>query len=270
MTPKVVSGGPEFGSSLRRRREALGLTIEEAARAASVGSETWRRYEAGSSVRRDKVRGICVALRWRSLPESGESTGDSDERWEDFPKAKFDDSYSAWLEREFGESRARLFASGCDIFRDQLSDELSRLGKQPRGTHLGELDVSWLEGSLPAQWLPRYDYDFVFRLHCTVEGLRQRVVRAEGGGMECVTRSVAEDLALHLILERGMVSAEAAGSSAAEDWDEWEYELNGEDDEVIPALFSKSSYVEQGSRLHFDRWFEVVDYVSADEADEPA
>ncbi|MFI5783324.1 hypothetical protein [Nocardia sp. NPDC051570] len=93
-------------------------------------------------------------------------------------------------------------------------------------------------------------------------------VRPEGDGIGYLTRSVAEHLALHLILELGMVSAETANSSAAEDWDEWEYELNGEDDQVIPALFS-TSYVEQGSRLHFDGWFETAYYGSGDEADEP-
>ncbi|MGW2662995.1 helix-turn-helix domain-containing protein [Nocardia tengchongensis] len=270
MTPKTIAGSSELGHAVRQRREELGLTIEGAARAAGVGSETWRRYEAGGSVRRDKVRGVCAALRWHRLPgpDTSLSPSESNESWEDFPKEQFDDSYSAWLEDAFGENCARTFASGCDILRGQIKDDLSGLAERPRGTHLGELDVSWLEGSLPPQWVPCYDYDFVFRLRTTVEQLRLRAVRPGFDGIPHFTRSVADDLALHLILEMGMVSADSADSSAADDWEEWEYELNGEDDEVITALFSETFYTDHDSSFHFDRWFDVVHYGLGSKDDE--
>jgi hypothetical protein len=51
-----------------------------------------------------------------------------DEDWFSFPKEKFDDSYSEWLEHNLGEACARTFASGCDIIRDQIADDLRGLG----------------------------------------------------------------------------------------------------------------------------------------------
>lgn len=260
MAIRSQEGSRELGAALRSRRLELGLTIEGIARAAGVGSETWRRYEAGASIRADKVSGVCRALRWRALPtstRSDEMLADGD--WLDFPKTSFDDSYSTWLESEFGRACAHTFASGCDILRDQLTDELTELAQHPRGTHVG-MTGSWLDGMLPPRWIPRYDYEFVFQLRCVVETLRLRLVHPELHDPFPLTMTVAEDLALHLLLEAGFTSAESAGSSAADEWQEWEYELNGEDDEVIPALFCEDALVQPGSRFHFDRWFEVSHY----------
>jgi len=260
MVIRSHEGTEELGRALRSRRVELGLTIEEIARAAGVGSETWRRYEAGASIRADKVGGVCRALRWRALPRSASGDDPSaDEDWLSFPKDKYDDSYSEWLEHEFGKACAHAFASGCDIIRDQITDDLGRLASRPRGTHIGELG-GWLDGLLPTRWVPRYDYEFVFQLRCAVETVRLRVVHPDRFDHLPVTLTVAEDLALHLILETGSGSAEMAGSSGAADWDEWEYELNGEDDEVIPVLYSEDIPVPPGSRFHFDRWFEVTHY----------
>lgn len=260
MVIRSHEGTEELGLALRSRRTELGLTIEEMARAAGVGSETWRRYEAGASIRADKVGGVCRALRWRSLPRSAaDADPAADEDWLSFPKDQFDDSYSEWVEREFGEACAHTFASGCDLIRDQITDDLDRLASRPRGTHIGELG-GWLDGLLPTRWLPQYDYEFVFQLRCAVETVRLRIVHPAAVDHLPATLTIAEDLALHLILEAGSTSAEIAGSSAADDWDEWEYLLNGEDDEVIHVLYSEDVPIPPGSRFHFDRWFEVTHY----------
>lgn len=63
MPPTTFKMNPEQGPLIRRRREAVGQTIEQAARTAGVGSETWRRYEQGQPIRSDKLRGVCRALR---------------------------------------------------------------------------------------------------------------------------------------------------------------------------------------------------------------
>ncbi len=39
------------------------MTIVEAASRAGVGTKTWYRYESGASIRSDKVKGICKALK---------------------------------------------------------------------------------------------------------------------------------------------------------------------------------------------------------------
>jgi transcriptional regulator with XRE-family HTH domain len=61
-----VSG---WGELIKRRREQLQLTIEAAARTAGISAESWRRYEAGSGIRLDKIGGVVKALKVRSLED---------------------------------------------------------------------------------------------------------------------------------------------------------------------------------------------------------
>ncbi len=63
MPQKSIQGSKELGLKVKTRRNELGLTIEEAALRAGVGTKTWCRYEAGESIRRDKCKGICKACR---------------------------------------------------------------------------------------------------------------------------------------------------------------------------------------------------------------
>ena len=60
MGQKTIMGSPELANSIKLRRNELGLTIEEAARKAGVGTKTWCRYEAGGAVRRDKGKGCLL------------------------------------------------------------------------------------------------------------------------------------------------------------------------------------------------------------------
>ena len=68
MTQKTIQGNADLAKQIRLRRSELGLTIEEAASRAGVGTKTWCRYEAGESIRSDKCKGVCKALNWLSLP----------------------------------------------------------------------------------------------------------------------------------------------------------------------------------------------------------
>ena len=47
MGQQSIAGSEKLAEAIRRRRQELGLTIEEAARKADVGTKTWCRYEAG-------------------------------------------------------------------------------------------------------------------------------------------------------------------------------------------------------------------------------
>lgn len=62
MTQKTIQGNADLAKQIRLRRSELGLTIEEAASRAGVGTKTWCRYEAGESIRSDKCKGVCKAL----------------------------------------------------------------------------------------------------------------------------------------------------------------------------------------------------------------
>lgn len=68
MAQKTIQGNKELARQIKSRRNELGLTIEEAASRAGVGTKTWCRYEAGESIRMDKCKGVCKALNWGVLP----------------------------------------------------------------------------------------------------------------------------------------------------------------------------------------------------------
>ena len=62
MSGKIIKGSLELGAKIKRQRNELGYTIEEAAAKAEVGTKTWSRYEAGESIRRDKIISICKGI----------------------------------------------------------------------------------------------------------------------------------------------------------------------------------------------------------------
>ena len=51
MAQKTIQGNEFLAKQIKLRRKELGLTIEEAASRAGVGTKTWCRYEAGESIR---------------------------------------------------------------------------------------------------------------------------------------------------------------------------------------------------------------------------
>lgn len=71
MTQKTIQGNADLAKQIRLRRSELGLTIEEAASRAGVGTKTWCRYEAGESIRSDKCKGVCKALELAQPPRPG-------------------------------------------------------------------------------------------------------------------------------------------------------------------------------------------------------
>lgn len=97
MTPKTLVGSKKLGEKIRARWLELDLTIEGVALRAGIGTKTWRRYEAGESIRMDKRRGICKALNWRDMADLSEEAGDpfllqkrkEHETWPEFLKERF-------------------------------------------------------------------------------------------------------------------------------------------------------------------------------------
>ncbi|GAA1022162.1 MULTISPECIES: helix-turn-helix domain-containing protein [Amycolatopsis] len=268
MPPNTQASSAELGTRIRARREELNLTIEQAAAAAGVGSESWRRYEQGKSIRSDKVRGVCRALRWPSLREAaqGEAASPAQDQpslWDMAVKSR---GYSKTMAAAYGEACARTFALGCDYTIDGIKEDLRSLANMPRGTHAGELGASWMETWLPDRWLTRYDYEFGYRLLSTITTLRLRMTHPNYDGVPHLTRCPADDLALHLIFEQGAISWEIdeAGDFEEGDAEEWEYSLNGEDDEIIYALYSEEIFPPGGHKRHFERWFDQTYYGLAD------
>lgn len=67
MPLKALQGNETLARQIKSRRNELGLTIEEAASRAGIGTKTWCRYEAGESIRIDKCKKLCKALHWNDL-----------------------------------------------------------------------------------------------------------------------------------------------------------------------------------------------------------
>lgn len=257
MSAKVVKGSAELGNKIRLRRNELGFTIEEAASKAGGGTKTWARYEAGESIRHDKVKGLCKILDWRALPEqeSGEPELDIDDykRREIWPQ-EFADA--------FGDATAISFVIGSDILLDNIEQDLENLSCKPKGTHIGELEFSWLQGILPLQFIMQYDYDFLYYLKTILMCYRGKAAN----GLELIAHTVVEELVLYLIMEESKPLMEeciiphlqSADEDAYLDWDVWPFDLF-DDMDIVTFLYC-DGYLEEEHPYHFKHWREQQFY----------
>ena len=249
MPPRTVVSSKSIGQAIKSRRVELGYTIEEAASRAGVGSKTWARYEAGSSIRADKLPSILKTLKWNRLPDS-----DGDPEIED-AIAEVNSSHEAWspyLAESFGKMTAIVFALGYDLIMDYIRSDLRELASMPAGTHIGQLDSSWLAYALPSQFLMRYDYEFMYALERAVHMLQ---VQAHHG-RAIVPHTVLDEIAVHLIETEGLSFLELGGLQGLYD-DECPEGIAGElcgDIDMQTFLYSSLSHVEPGDPYHFDHW----------------
>ena len=249
MAQKTIQGNEALARQIKSRRNELGLTIEEAASRAGVGTKTWCRYEAGESIRMDKCKGICKALNWRVLPEQDEDTHDGISARE----YKNHEAWSSFLENAFGARAAMSFAAGSDILLDHINEDLTELASMPVGSHLGQLSVSWLCGDLPKQFLMHYDYDFLYQMNCTLESMRRRAKY----GHPMTAHSVMEELLLYLCNEEASSLIELSGGinrfkddDAASE--EWVFDLLGDAD-IVSCLYA-DVYLNSDHPYHFLHW----------------
>lgn len=252
MAMRSIKGNQELAKKIKARRNELGLTIEEAAIRAGVGIKTWSRYEAGESIREDKYKGVCKALNWYSFIEN-----EDDEIKEQSILDKYlnHEAWSEFLAKTYGRKAALSFAVGSEILLDMITDDLSDLSTEPVGTHIGELDTSYIADELPPQFLMRYDYEFLYRMRCTLIQLRM----GAGYGNMLIAHSVMEELIIYLADNEGKEFMEACCGdelwAQEDDYDEgWVFSLF-EDMDLITMLYS-DRYVEEDSMYHFRRWSE--------------
>jgi transcriptional regulator with XRE-family HTH domain len=260
MAPRTKSGSTELASAIRDRRVFLNLSIEEAATKAGVGPKSWSRYESGGAIRHDKARGVCRALGWSKLPGPADDSDVTDDSW-------FSDTgndHEAWSEainELYGRAGAITFAVGSDLVFDQLGDDLKALAKEPRGTHLGQLAVSWFDGHLPPQFVTRYDYEFVYGLRAAVCRLRSRFAHGD-----LVAHTVLEELALYLILGHAESYADmhpTVSEDGTDDWQEWLAGILGDLD-IEFLLFTSGMALTPDFAYHFDHWNERQFYLDKD------
>lgn len=250
MGAKIVKGSAELGSKIRLRRNELGFTIEEAADKAGVGTKTWSRYEAGGSIRRDKVVSVCKALNWHMLPEEEEKYYDFDIR-----EYKQREVWPQALADSLGDAAAISFVIGSDILLDNVEQDLNELSCKPKGTHVGELEISWLKDSLPEQFLMKYDYDFVYYLRSILVQYRNQAVNEK-----CfIAHTVMEELVLYLIMKESEFMMEGIITELQPDdeglycdWNSWPFDIF-DDMDVVTFLYS-DWYLTKDDPYHFENW----------------
>ena len=254
MAQKSIGGGMKLAGKIKARRNELGLTIEEAAHKAGVGIKTWCRYEAGESIRQDKSRGVCRALNWKLLPiENGESDLLKVENY------RTHEAWSSYLEEEFGETAAASFAVGSDILLDYIKEDLEALSSRPKGTHIGELDASWLASILPPQFLMEYTYEFLYLMKTSL--IHLRILARAGKDMRA--RNTLEEILYLLIVDESEFLIESDSTLRTEkDWKEWVFDLL-EDEDVITYLYS-NDYLSQDHEYHFSHWLDEICYADED------
>lgn len=248
---------PDLGRTIHDRRIQMGLTIEQAARKAGVTAKSWSGYESGRPMRADKARAVKRALGWTSFPETTPGSAPEDLQW----ITDCIDSHKAWspqLADRCGVRAALAFCIGSDLLTDHIKEDLGELAHRPRGTHLGELPMSWTADLLPACYLTRYDYEFLYRLLIELDTLRDWFHNGH-----LVAHSVAQEVLLHAIdeltqdeLEEWTAPADLGSYRDDEYWDEWRPDVC-EDDDVSMVLYSRSPMAFSPSDCYFfDHWFD--------------
>ena len=249
MAPKTIQGSEALAKQIRSRRNELGLTIEEAASRASVGTKTWSRYEAGESIRKDKWKGICKALNWNNFPEQEEDGGQGIF----IQKYRGHKAWSEFLEENFGTRAAAAFAAGSDILLDHIKEDMSALASMPVGTHIGQLKVSLLCDELPKQFLMHYDYELLYQLKSQLHRLRRRAKL----GYSMKAHSVMEELLIYLCNEEASILMKHYDVNNVPD-EEWVFDLF-DDMDIITFLYS-DVYLSPEHLYHFSHWNDQVFY----------
>ena len=256
MTQKIIKGNENLARQIKSRRSELGLTIEEAATRAGVGTKTWYRYETGESIRKDKCKGICKALNWNVLPDQN---GEKDEKIS-IKEFKKHEAWSNYLESNFGVEAAVSFAAGSDILYDYINEDMEELSSLPVGTHIGQLSVSWLKSSLPEQFLMYYDYEFLYQMKCSLRQIRM----CTKNDSSMVAHSVMEELLIYLCNKEGLLFIEVSGGIYDEENDcnnyseDWVFDLF-DDIDIISNLYS-NTYLNSEHPYHFSHWSEQQFY----------
>ena len=244
MASKSIQGSQELAKKIRSRRNEMGFTIEAAAKRAGVGTKTWCRYEAGESIREDKYRGVCKALNWNYMQE------ESDEEQFNITECRKYEMWSDYIEENYGEIAAASLAIGSDLVFDYVKQDLEALSKMPRYSHIGQIEVSFLECILPQQFYVRYDYEFLYALYITIYKLRQQAKM----NLEIVTHSVLEELAIYLMVQESEILMDISDLQLDGNWQDWVFDLFGDMD-IVTCLYS-NIYLTEDNIYHFDHWMD--------------
>lgn len=245
MPKKSINSNQNLALSIKERRNELNLTIEEAAKRAGVGTKTWSRYEAGEPIRQDKYKGVCKALNWKQLPDLEEEIDLSF----NMDKEKQQPTWSRYLEENFGETAALSFTVGSDILLDEIIEEMEVISHLPKGSHLGQLDISLILDLLPQQFLTNYNYEFLYAMYTHLLNLRNLAENNKS----IVAHSVLDEIILRSIMIESSCLLDSNNNLELEDdWKDWIYDVF--DDSDIELYLYSNTYLDKDDEYHFDNW----------------
>lgn len=163
-----------------------------------------------------------------------------------------------------GTRTRRLFDENLSMIETMTRIEIRRLGRMPRGTHLGQDDGNPVTDLLPDRYLDRYDREFLYRMLGSTIRLRARLADPTANH---AAHSVIEEILISRAV-RLVADDDNEDGSGLEAWlEDWLGDLDV-DRLYAPAAdeATLASDPATGSGdMRFDHWFE--DQYWADETD---
>ena len=141
------------------------------------------------------------------------------------------------------------------ILLDYICEDMQELSSKGKGTHIGQLDASFLAPILPPQFLMEYNYEFLYQMKASLINLRGRA----NSGADMRAHNILEEIICILAVDESEFLIESDSRlKAATDWKDWVFDFL-EDEDVLTFLYS-DMYLSQGSDYHFSHWMEETFY----------
>lgn len=247
MPPNTISIAKETGKMIRARRRELGYTVEEAAYVAGVSPKTWGRYEAGGSVRSDKLGYVLRVLRWRDLPGQGGRASPSTSRVD-----RSSPFWLAWARDGFSEDEALALFYSAKSLCDELWEARDALSSMPRCSHIGQVPPyvhGRLADCLPRRYLTRYGYEFLFEMKNRFDML---VLAKLADVPELTHTCFFDDVIWFVLVRRAQLHAEVHDLEA--DLEARDFFDDDRVYEELEMLFEDAVIPDSGDAWHFDNW----------------
>lgn len=141
--------------------------------------------------------------------------------------------------------------------------DLEELSSLPKGSHIGQLNASSLQLSLPEEFLMEYDYNFLIKLK---RALNQLIIKAVKGDDFIAHKPIEEIILKSIIDEAELLMQEMLINLNKDDfedfqyWDEWIYDMFGDND-IETFLYSDMPFPIVDD-YKFDNWFEDRFYLN--------
>lgn len=163
-----------------------------------------------------------------------------------------------------GTRMRRLFDENLSMIETMTRIEIRRLGRMPRGTHLGQDDGNPVTDLLPDRYLDRYDREFLYRMLGAAIRLRARLADPTANH---AAHSVIEEILISRAI-RLIADDDNEEGSGLEAWlEDWLGDLDIDrlyDPAADEATLASDPATGSGD-MRFDHWFE--DQYWADETD---